>query len=249
LLSTGWIVAGQRDGHQLSVAGCLNLPLGRVGISFAGFPAAAFDFYAGLGADNSRSYWAAHRDVYEDSVRAPLAALLGDLAVEFGGQVSVFRPFRDVRFARGKSPYKTHQGGFLEVVPGVGYHLQLDADGLLVGGGFHARDAAQTRRYRAAVTEPGSGEQLAAVVASLAGTGFTIEGDQVTTRPRGVTPDHPRLDLVRRKWLTASRRYPPGPRLAAGSASALVRSDWTRLRPLIDWITAHCPPGPETERP
>ena len=59
---------------------------------FGGFPAAAFDFYAGLRADNSRSYWAAHRDVYEDSVRAPLAALLDDLAGEFGGQVSLFRP-------------------------------------------------------------------------------------------------------------------------------------------------------------
>jgi uncharacterized protein (DUF2461 family) len=54
-------------------------------MSFAGFPAAAFDFYAGLGADNSRSYRAAHRDVYEGSVRAPLTALLGDLAGEFGG--------------------------------------------------------------------------------------------------------------------------------------------------------------------
>jgi uncharacterized protein (TIGR02453 family) len=168
-------------------------------MKFAGFPAAAFDFYAGLGADNSRAYWTAHRDVYEDSVRAPLAALLGDLAGEFGGQVSVFRPFRDVRFARDKSPYKTHQGGFLEVAPGVGYHLQVDAGGLLVSAGFHARDATHTGSYRAAVTDPGSGEQLAAVVASLAGAGFAIEGDQVTTRPRGVSPDHPRLDLVRRK--------------------------------------------------
>jgi len=218
-------------------------------VSFTGFQDAAFAFYAGLAADNSRSYWAAHRDVYEDSVRAPLAALLDDLAGEFGGQVSVFRPFRDVRFSRDKSPYKTQQGGFLEVAPGVGYHLQVDAGGLLAGGGFHARDVAQTGRYRAAVTEPGSGEQLAALATSLARAGFAIEGDQVATRPRGVSPDHPRLDLVRRKWLTASRRHPPSPQLAGASAAALVSSDWTRLRPLIDWITAYCPPGPEMPRP
>ena len=212
-------------------------------MKFGGFPAAAFDFYAGLRADNSRTYWAAHRDLYQDSVRAPLAALLDDLAGEFGGQVSLFRPFRDVRFARDKSPYKTHQGGFAEVAPGVGYHLQVDAGGLLVSGGFHARDAAQTRAYRTAVAEPGSGERLAAVVASLGGAGFTIEGDHVATRPRGVSPDHPRLDLLRVKWLTASRRYPPSPLLADRSAAARVRSDWARLRPLIDWITASCPPG------
>ena len=210
---------------------------------FAGFPVAAFDFSAGLRADNSRTYWAAHRDIYEDSVRAPLAALLEGLADEFGGEASLFRPFRDIRFARDKSPYKTHQGGFIEVAPGVGYHLQVDADGLMVGGGFHARDAAQTREYRAAVTDPRSGDRLGAVVVSLAEAGFTIEGEQVATRPRGVSADHPRLGLVRRKWLTASRRYPPSPRLADESAAAQVRSDWARLRPLIDWITAYCPPG------
>ena len=73
--------------------------------------------------------------------------------------------------------------------------------------------------------------------------GFEIEGEQVATRPRGVSPEHPRLSLVRRKWLTASRRYPPSPRLADESAGDLVRSDWTRLRPLIDWIAACCPGG------
>lgn len=212
-------------------------------MGFTGFPAAAFEFYAGLRADNSRAYWTAHRAVYEDSVRAPLAALLDELAEDFGGAVSVFRPFRDTRFSRDKSPYKTQQGGFVEVAPGTGYYLQVDADGLLTGGGFHARDAAHTGEYRAAVTRTDSGERLASVVASLAETGFEIEGEQVATRPRGVSPEHPRLSLVRRKWLTASRRYPPSPRLAAASAAALVRSDWDRLRPLIDWIADYCPPG------
>ena len=157
-------------------------------MNFAGFPAAAFEFYAGLRADNSKDYWTAHRAVYEDSVRAPLAALLDQLAAEFGGTVAVFRPYRDVRFASDRSPYKTHQGGFVEVAPGTGYHLQVDSDGLLTGGGFHARDTAHTGAYRAAVTRTDSGERLASVVASLAGAGFEIEGEQVTTRPRGVSP-------------------------------------------------------------
>ena len=212
-------------------------------MEFTGFPAAAFGFYAGLQADNSKAYWTAHRAVYEESVRAPLAALLDELAGEFGGTVSVFRPFRDTRFSRDKSPYKTHQGGFAEVAPGLGYHLQVDAGGLLVGGGFHARDAAHTREYRDAVTRTDCGERLASLVASLAETGFDIEGQQVASRPRGVSPEHPRLSLVRRKWLTASRRYPPSPRLGEESAARLVRSDWEQLRPLIDWIADCCPPG------
>jgi uncharacterized protein (DUF2461 family) len=110
-----------------------------------------------LRADNSRTYWAAHRDLYEYSVRALLAALLDDLAGELGGEVSLFRPVRDIRFTKDKSPYKTHQGGFAEVASGVGYYLQVDADRLLVSGGFHARAAAHTREYRAAVSEPAGG--------------------------------------------------------------------------------------------
>jgi uncharacterized protein (DUF2461 family) len=69
-------------------------------MSFAGLPAAAFEFYAGLRADNSKVCWTAHRTVYEDSVRAPIAALLDEPAEEFGGTVSVFRQYRDVRFSR-----------------------------------------------------------------------------------------------------------------------------------------------------
>jgi hypothetical protein len=119
----------------------------------------------------------------------------------------------------------------------------VEADGLATGGGFHARDAAHTGEYRAAVSRTESGERLASVVTSLAQAGFEIEGEQVATRPHGVSPEHPRLSLVRRKWLTAARRYPPSPRLADESAAALVRSDWNRLRPLIEWITDYCPPG------
>jgi uncharacterized protein (TIGR02453 family) len=211
-------------------------------MGFTGFPAAAFTFYEGLRADNTRAYWSEHRDVYEMSVRAPLAALLNDLAGEFGGRPTIFRPFRDTRFSRDKTAYKLHQGGFLEVASGVGYHVQVDSDGLLVSGGFHAHNAAHTANYRAGVTDAESGKHLAAVVGGLSDAGFAIDGEQVATRPRGTKPDHPRLDLVRRKWLTASRRYPPSPELADASAAALVRSDWVRLRPLIDWVIAHCPP-------
>jgi len=206
---------------------------------FRGFPAQAFEFYARLGADNSRQYWSANRDVYETCVRAPLQALLDDIAAEFcSGPVSVFRPNRDVRFSADKSPYKTHQGGFAEVADGIGYHLQLDAEGLLVSGGFHAHAALQTARFRAAITDSGSGERLAAIATKLDAEGFTLEGEQVSTRPRGVPADHPRLDLVRRKWLTAQRRHPPSDELASPAAEHIVREDWTSLAPLVTWVTS-----------
>src|SRR5207247_2340999 len=88
--------------------------VGRMG--FTGFPAAALDFYDDLEMDNSKTYWTANKHVYEESVLAPMTALLAELEEEFG-TAKMFRPYRDVRFAKDKSPYKTHQGARLRRRP------------------------------------------------------------------------------------------------------------------------------------
>src|SRR5215468_8906681 len=105
-------------------------------MSFTGFPAAALDFYDDLEMDNTKTFWTAHKNVYEESVRAPMEALLVELQAEFG-TAKLFRPYRDVRFAKDKSPYKTHQGAYVGPHPGIGYYVQLSSAGLLAGGGFH----------------------------------------------------------------------------------------------------------------
>jgi uncharacterized protein (DUF2461 family) len=76
---------------------------------FRGWPAEALEFYEDLEADNSKTYWTAHKDVYETVVLSPMKAILAELAPEFGDG-KVFRPNRDVRFSTDKSPYKTHIG-------------------------------------------------------------------------------------------------------------------------------------------
>jgi uncharacterized protein (TIGR02453 family) len=200
------------------------------------FPEAAFSFYEGLVADNSKAYWTAHKQVYEEAVRDPMRALLESLAPDFNATPVLFRPYRDTRFSKDKSPYKTAQGGFLEVASGVGYHLQVDADGVRIGGGFHARDREHTARWRAAVDSESAGPAVAALVEALVRAGFEIGGDQVRTRPRGVAPDHPRLDLMRREFLTAARAVDP-------ATADAIRAGYRDLRPLIAWIIANAPPA------
>jgi uncharacterized protein (TIGR02453 family) len=198
----------------------------------------AFAFYEGLSADNSKTYWTEHKHVYEQSVRAPMTQLMEELAPVFGGDVFIFRPHRDVRFSKDKSPYKTLQTGFLEIDPGVGFFVQVDAAGLRVGGGFDARDRDQTARFRAAVDNPGSGTALAGLTGKLTKAGFTLGGKKVKTRPRGIDPDHPRLDLLRHEHIWASRLTDP-----ELVTTALVRKDWQKLNPLLQWVRDNCPPG------
>ena len=104
-------------------------------MSFEGFPDEGLVFYEGLEADNSKTYWTRHKAAYDEHVKAPLLAMLEELAPEFG-TAKVFRPYRDVRFSHDKTPYKTHQGACL-VRAGVGRRAagggRLLADGVRPG--------------------------------------------------------------------------------------------------------------------
>ncbi|SEF78561.1 TIGR02453 family protein [Thermomonospora echinospora] len=204
-------------------------------MAFAGFTDETFEFYAGLEADNSKSYWSAHREVYDRAVREPMAALLAELEEEFGPG-RMFRPFRDVRFSKDKSPYKTQQGGHA----GGGFYCQIDADGLMVAGGMYAPSPDQLKRYRAAVDDDRAGKELESIVGRLRTDGFEIAGDRLRTRPRGTPPDHPRLELLRHRSLYAHRGWPADePWLATPEAVGRVRKSWRRLRPLVEWGAEH----------
>lgn len=202
-----------------------------------------FAFYRGLLADPTKAYWTAHRGQYEQHVRAPLQHLLETLAADVGGEPVVFRPYRDVRFSADTSPYKTAQGAFLAVAPGVGYYAEVSADGLSLGGGFHPQDRAQTRRFRSAVDDQAAGPELARIVRTLRRKGFQIGGRQVATRPRGVPADHPRLDLIRREYVTVARGLPPEP-LAAAPLRRVTADAWAEVRPLVEWLLRHAHPEP-----
>jgi uncharacterized protein (DUF2461 family) len=87
------------------------------------------------------SVLATNKDAYETLVRAPMEALLAELRPEWG-EGRIFRPYRDMRFSREKSPYKTNIGAML----GAGY-IQLDARGLAAGCGMWEMAPDQLERY------------------------------------------------------------------------------------------------------
>jgi uncharacterized protein (TIGR02453 family) len=211
-------------------------------MAFGGFPADAFGFFERLEADNSRRFWDAHKTEYQRYVREPMAALTGELEAEFG-PATIFRPHRDIRFSADKSPYKTYQGAFVEQLAGTGFYVQVSADGMLASGGFHSHGPDQVERYRVAADADRTGQQLASIIAALQQDGLAIGGDRLKTRPRGVPVDHPRLELLRHRSLTASQGWPPGPLLHDRQALSLVRQTWTQLIPLCDWLSEHVGPA------
>ena len=120
----------------------------------AGIPADAVAFYAELEANNTKDWWTANKERYEQSVREPFAALTDALADEFG-EARIFRPYRDVRFSADKTPYKTEQGAIASAPGGAGYYVRLGSDGLVTGGGYMHGMPDQVARYRAALDAEG----------------------------------------------------------------------------------------------
>lgn len=208
--------------------------LGRVS-EFTGFPEAALDFYDDLEMDNTRSFWEAHKAVYAESVKAPMTALTDALAEEFGAP-KVFRPYRDVRFAKDKTPYKTHQGAFVAAGPACGWYVEVSARGVRSGGGFYDASGPDLARVRESIDHEATGQELQRILAKLEKAGFEIGGERLKTSPRGYDADHPRIDLLRHKSITVGRPYGFDPVIHSPDLVASVRKDWRALRPLVEWV-------------
>jgi uncharacterized protein (TIGR02453 family) len=208
--------------------------------AFRGFPVEALEFYEGLEADNSKAFWQAHRHVYQEAVLAPMTALLDDLAPEFG-EPHIFRPYRDVRFSKDKSPYKTNIGASLA----SGGYVQLSARGLAAGAGMHEMASDQLVRYRAAVAEHRTGRELERIVADLQRKGIGLHvWDELKTVPKGYPADHPRLDLLRKKNVTAWKEWMPEAWLGTGEARKKVVGFLRACTPMNEWLSAQV--GPTT---
>jgi len=200
--------------------------------TFTGIPTAALDFYEDLEADNSKTFWTAHKSVYDDSVKAPIEALAAALADEFGAG-KFFRPYRDVRFSKDKTPYKDHQGIWF----GESHrYFHISAAGLFVGGGRWEMATDQIARLRSAVADDRTGTAIEAAIKAAAKSKLEIGGELLTRVPAGYDKDHPREELLRRKSLTLRRDVGAPPWLATAKAKTEVARLFRAMQPFIDWL-------------
>ena len=202
---------------------------------FAGFPEAALDFYDDLETDNTKSFWSAHKHVYDAAVRAPMTALVSALEPEFG-PAKIFRPYRDVRFAKDKTPYKTHQGAFVASGPATGWYVEVSSPGVRVGVGFYEAASPRLARIREAIAEERRGKELEGIIAALEKEGWTLGGEKLKTSPRGYDAEHPRIDLLRHKSMTLGKSYGFGPVIRTPELLSMVRDDWRIATPFVEWV-------------
>lgn len=204
-------------------------------MGFAGLDRDAVTFFGELRANNTKAWWSANKARYDEVVRGPMEALGAELEPEFGA-LKIFRPYRDVRFSADKTPYKLHIG--MVTRARVAHYLQLGEDGLMVGGGMYDVPPAALGRFREAVDDPRTAEDLDALLVELRSAGFELlRDDAIKTAPRGYRIDHPRLSLLQLKRLAVGRREHPSDWMWTPDAYDIIADDWRTVTTWCAWLT------------
>jgi uncharacterized protein (TIGR02453 family) len=214
-------------------------------MTFSGFGSGAIGFYEDLTENNSRDWWLANKKRYEDEVRRPMEELLEDLAGTWG-EAKLFRPNRDTRFAKDKTPYKTNIAAVIFGDGGGSVYLSLSAEGIYFGGGGYHLDRPQLARYREAVDRDATGSQLESIAATLKKAKADVSSHgELKRAPKGFSPDHPRIELLKRDGIIGIWSHPPRKWLHTAEARKKVEEAWTALKPLNQWMVENV--GPPTE--
>ncbi|MBI5005851.1 MAG: DUF2461 domain-containing protein [Nitrosomonadales bacterium] len=179
------------------------------------FSKQTFAFLSTLAENNERAWFEQHQQEYEDFVRTPALDLIGDMSDEMpaisrhflaqpkkvGG--SLMRIYRDTRFSRDKTPYKTnigiqfrHEVG--KDIHAPGYYLHIEPGGCFVGIGLWHPEADALFKIRQAIVEKPE-VWLAARDDKTFRMHFTLEGDSLANAPRGFAKDHPLAEDLKRK--------------------------------------------------
>jgi len=218
---------------------------------FEGFADRDARFFRTLAKNQRREWFQAHKLEYEDGWLKPMRALLAELHERIDaffpshplGEPKVFRIFRDVRFSKDKSPYKTHIGGYVPI-DGAGQgpalpapiYIHLGTD-IFVAAGHYMMMPDQLARFREAVLDDRRGRALAAMLKTLEKRGFTVGSQDTLKRvPRGMDPEHPRAELLKRKGLIVS--FPPLPKqlLVSRALVAWLVKHTKQAAPLVEWL-------------
>lgn len=224
--------------------------------TFKGFPPEAINFLRDLGDNNNKPWFEEHRQTFQNELLGPAVAFITAVGealqaenpdinydTRTNGSGSLMRIYRDTRFSKDKTPYKTNISGMWwegagKKTQSPGFGFQMSADGMGLMGGMFGFDKEQLERYRQAVADDKKGAALEKIVADLLVDGeYELLGDRYKKVPRGFEADHPRAELLKYKglWAHPKTQFPPAdvqkPSLVDRTLAAFAK-----MRPLQRWL-------------
>lgn len=183
---------------------------------FRGFPQTSIQFLKDLEANNNKEWFTANKPVYQSELLAPakeFVEVMGERLHQISpsinydtrtnGSGSLMRIYRDVRFSKDKTPYKTAVAGMFwegegKKTQNPGFGFQLTKNGIGLVAGMFGFDKHKLNAYREAVDDDKLGSELAQLVADVTADGtYSVHHEHYKKVPRGYDADHPRATLMK----------------------------------------------------
>ena len=219
---------------------------------FDGFPKDFFPYFRDLAANNNREWFNDHKPRYIATVVEPMSAFISAMAPRLkkisphyradpkphGG--SMFRIYRDTRFSKDKTPYKTHAACHFRHAAGKdahapGFYAHFEFDGLYFGGGVWRPASKQLSIIRDAIVDaPSAWNRIVNGKAIKAQGG--LRGDGLKRPPRGYDPDHRHVEDLKRKSFYVMGEFEPG-LLHSSEVLDAAETAYRAARPLNRFIT------------
>lgn len=191
--------------------------------AFEGFPRRGIQFLKNLKKNNTRDWFEKNKDEYESYVKLPMLSLIAGLQLHFQGfapefdlnpKRCLFRIYRDVRFSKDKTPYKTHVAAHIVLrgkpkgLEGSGYYLHIEPGEVFVGAGVYMPIADQLKKVRRAIAE--KGDEFLAILKDqrFKKTFGELEGNKLKRLPRGFDEDHPMAEWLKFKQFFVGVEWP-----------------------------------------
>lgn len=206
-----------------------------------------FSFLQKIKKNNNRDWFNANKNEYQ-SVQQNLISFVDGVITEMNkvdnietpsGKKSLYRIYRDTRFSKDKTPYKTHFGAVLSRATNQlrgGYYMHFEVGHSFVGGGFWQPNSDDLKRIRKAIaSDP---DELRSIISSkeFISTFGELMGDQVKTAPQGYKKDDPAIDLLRYKQFLISKEFTDAEVLAPDYEKKVVDT-FKAMRPFFDYMS------------
>lgn len=188
-------------------------------------------------------YWEAHRGIWDTKIRPSIEALVAELEPEFG-PIRTFRPNRDIRFSKDKSPYKTWAGITTSdrAQGGIGCFFKISAEGMRMAAGAMVLASDQLDQFRRAIVDDRAGAAFEKIKADLAKQSLIVGPGHdpiLKQTPAGFPKDHPREAYLHWKGAIVIKEYEQAAWMQRPEAIDKILEVWRGAAPLKSWIDEH----------
>ncbi|MFT3697106.1 MAG: DUF2461 domain-containing protein [Kofleriaceae bacterium] len=216
---------------------------------FQGFDKTAPAFFAELAIEMNKTWFDANKQRYQDLWVTPMTELLTEVGtkLKYGklkiGSPKIFRIYRDVRFAKDKTPYKTHCAatlGFQKEMSGLPLYFHVGLEDEYAGAGTYFFEDNRLAQWRKLVAADKTGKPLVALVTKLRKAGYNVGGHEDYKRvPKPYDQDHPRAEFLKMRGLTAGFPEMPRGMLHKKELVGWLAKHANAVAPLVTWLATN----------